>query len=119
LLASGKSIEPFWQIYAAHNHKDVHKILEELRIGNLDPADVKALEEERIKRYGPGPYSNEPFRHPAMKINSSQPFNSEPPPELLMENFITPNDLFFVMFNLIRLCSFLQIGSQPLASAGY
>ncbi|OQR99410.1 sulfite oxidase [Thraustotheca clavata] len=100
LLASGKSIEPFWQIYAAHNHGDVHKILEGLRVGNLDPVDVKALEEERVKKFGAGPYANEPMRHPAMKINSNQPFNAEPPPELLMETFITPNDLFFIRNHL-------------------
>ncbi|OQR84145.1 sulfite oxidase [Achlya hypogyna] len=100
LLAAGKSIEPFWQIYAAHNHADVHKILETLRIGNLDADDVRALEEERKKKFGDGPYANEPMRHPAMKINSHQPFNGEPPAELLMESFITPNDLFFVRNHL-------------------
>ncbi|KAG9412525.1 hypothetical protein AC1031_015436 [Aphanomyces cochlioides] len=100
LLAAGKSIEPFWQIYAAHNHTDVHEILEELRIGNLDPKDVKFLEEERIKRYGNGPYANDPERNPLFKINSSQPFNAEPPSELLLESFITPNDLFFVRNHL-------------------
>ncbi|KDO25847.1 hypothetical protein SPRG_08791 [Saprolegnia parasitica CBS 223.65] len=100
LLAAGKSIEPFWQIYAAHNHGDVHKILESLRVGNLAEADVKALEDERKKKFGDGPYANDPMRHPAMKVNSHQPFNGEPPAELLMQSFITPNDLFFVRNHL-------------------
>ncbi|RQM26959.1 hypothetical protein B5M09_010057 [Aphanomyces astaci] len=100
LLAAGKSIEPFWQIYAAHNHADVHVILEGLRVGNLDPADVQALEEERLKKYGDGPYANDPERNPLFKVNASQPFNAEPPAELLTESFITPNDLFFVRNHL-------------------
>jgi sulfite oxidase len=100
LLAAGKSIEPFWQLYAAHNHDDVHKILEGLRIGNLKEEDVATLEKLRKERYGDGPYSRDPTRHPALKINSSMPFNAEPPPELLMESFITPNELFFVRNHL-------------------
>ncbi|GLE05438.1 hypothetical protein PINS_up014451 [Pythium insidiosum] len=100
LLAAGKSIEPFWQLYAAHNHGDVHRILEGLRIGNLREEDVAALDKLRKERYGDGPYSRDPTRHPALKVNSSMPFNAEPPPELLMESFITPNELFFVRNHL-------------------
>lgn len=100
LLAAGGSIEPFWQLYAAHNHADVHRILEELRIGNLREEDVVALERLRKERYGDGPYSHDPPRHPALKVNSSMPFNAEPPAELLMQSFVTPNDLFFVRNHL-------------------
>ncbi|KAG7380884.1 hypothetical protein PHYBOEH_011284 [Phytophthora boehmeriae] len=100
LLAAGRSIEPFWQLYAAHNHADVHKILEKLRIGNLREEDVEMLEALRKERYGDGPYSGDPTRHPALKVNSSTPFNAEPPAELLMQSFITPNDLFFVRNHL-------------------
>ncbi|OWY93796.1 Sulfite oxidase, partial [Phytophthora megakarya] len=100
LLAAGNSIEPFWQLYAAHNHADVHKILETLRVGNLRDEDVKMLEALRKERYGDGPYSKDPTRHPALKVNSSMPFNAEPPAELLMESFVTPNDLFFVRNHL-------------------
>ncbi|RLN49029.1 hypothetical protein BBJ29_004340 [Phytophthora kernoviae] len=100
LLAAGRSIEPFWQLYAAHNHTDVHEILEKLRIGNLREQDVGMLEALRKERYGDGPYSRDPTRHPALKVNSSMPFNAEPPAELLMQSFITPNDLFFVRNHL-------------------
>ncbi|KAE8892472.1 Sulfite oxidase [Phytophthora fragariae] len=100
LLAAGNSIEPFWQLYAAHNHADVHKILEKLRVGNLRDEDVETLEKLGKERYGDGPYSKDPTRHPALKVNSSMPFNAEPPPELLMQSFITPNDLFFVRNHL-------------------
>ncbi|GMF46426.1 unnamed protein product [Phytophthora fragariaefolia] len=100
LLAAGSSIEPFWQLYAAHNHADVHKILEKLRIGNLRDEDVQMLDKLRKERYGDGPYSKDPARHPALKVNSSMPFNAEPPAELLMQSFVTPNDLFFVRNHL-------------------
>ncbi|TDH71743.1 hypothetical protein CCR75_002189 [Bremia lactucae] len=100
LLAAGRSIEPFWQLYAAHNHADVHKILETLRVGNLRQEDVELLETVRKERYGKGPYSKDPTRHPALNVNSSMPFNAEPPAELLMQSFITPNDLFFVRNHL-------------------
>ncbi|CAI5743922.1 unnamed protein product [Peronospora destructor] len=100
LLAAGNSIEPFWQLYAAHNHAEVHKILETLRIGNLRDKDVEMLETARKARYGEGPYSRDPTRHPALKVNSNMPFNAEPPAELLMESFITPNGLFFVRNHL-------------------
>ncbi|KAF0699780.1 Aste57867_9661 [Aphanomyces stellatus] len=99
LLAAGKSIEPFWQVYAAHNHGDVHGILEGLRVGNLDRKDVEMLEAER-KKLGDGPYANDPKRNPMFKVNASQPFNAEPPSELLTESFITPNELFFVRNHL-------------------
>ena len=42
------------------------------------------------------PYGNEPSRHPAFKINKEQPFNGEPPPTLLKQSFITPNELHFI-----------------------
>ncbi|CAI5728720.1 unnamed protein product [Hyaloperonospora brassicae] len=100
LLAAGKSIEPFWQLYAAHNHKDVHAVLETLRVGNLHADDVAALEAARQQQFGDGPYSRDPVRHPALKVNSHTPFNAEPPPELLMESFLTPNELFFVRNHL-------------------
>ena len=41
MLAAGKSIAPFWALYAAHSHRDVQELLEEHRIGNLDESDMK------------------------------------------------------------------------------
>lgn len=39
LMAAGGSIEPFWAMYAIHNNKHIGVMLEDLRIGNLDPKD--------------------------------------------------------------------------------
>ena len=99
LLAKGKSIEPFWRLYAAHHHPEVYKLLEQHRIGNLHPDDVAALSKSSSCSSS-GPYANEPERNPLLKVNSDTPFNAEPPAELLMSSFITPNELFFVRNHL-------------------
>ncbi|KJH44770.1 oxidoreductase molybdopterin binding domain protein [Dictyocaulus viviparus] len=92
LLAAGGSVEPFWSIYAQHKTKEVMEILEELRIGNLDPNDIEVLKQANTS----DPFSADPERHPALIVNQQRPFNAETPPALLIDHFRTPNDLFFV-----------------------
>ncbi|KAJ8600676.1 hypothetical protein CTAYLR_007430 [Chrysophaeum taylorii] len=98
LLAAGKSIEPFWQLFAAHHRADVYEMLEECRIGNLD--EVGAAELAATAPPHSDAYANDPDRSPALRVNSTEPFNAEPPSELLMNDFVTPNDLFFVRNHL-------------------
>ncbi|GAU96836.1 hypothetical protein RvY_08214-2 [Ramazzottius varieornatus] len=43
-----------------------------------------------------GDYSNEPSRRPELVVNSKEPFNAETPPPLLVKDFKTPVDLFYV-----------------------
>ena len=42
----------------------------------------------------------DPKRHPLLRPASAKPFNAEPPPNLLADNFITPNDVFYVRNHL-------------------
>ncbi len=98
LLAAGAGLEPFWELYAIHQSDSVYEILETLRIGNLHPDDMKAKPLEKADKNNP--FANEPSRHPALRVNSAKPFNAEPPPQLLIDNFVTPNDLFFVRNHL-------------------
>ncbi|KAJ1348997.1 hypothetical protein KIN20_004417 [Parelaphostrongylus tenuis] len=91
LMAAGGSVEPFWALYAQHKTKEVMEILEELRIGSLDPKDMEAAEQVDES----DPFSKDPKRHPALIVNQQRPFNAETPPALLMDSFRTPNDLFF------------------------
>ena len=65
--------------------------MKKYQIGVLDPkdADTRKIDLD-------SPYGNEPVRHPAFKINNEQPFNGEPPPSLLKQSFITPNELHFI-----------------------
>ena len=95
-LAAGTDVEPFWDLYAVHKSSHVFEQLEELRIGNVHPSDKFKTE----VRNPNDPFTNEPRRHPALRVNSPKPFNSEPPPELLVDNFITPNELFFIRNHL-------------------
>ncbi|XP_076258042.1 sulfite oxidase [Rhynchophorus ferrugineus] len=95
LMAAGGSVEPFWMIYGIHENPHVYAILETLRIGNLKKEDLKSLVDDMDD-----PYANEPRRHIALKPASKKPFNAELSPLLLCENFITPNELFYVRNHL-------------------
>lgn len=97
-LAAGSALEPYWAVFANHNTEEVREILEELRIGN-----IAAIDRDKIIQQGPpnsGPYASDPQRSPILKINTQTPFNAETPSVLLAENFITPNDIFYVRNHL-------------------
>ncbi|KAI4895484.1 hypothetical protein NFI96_016433 [Prochilodus magdalenae] len=91
LLAAGGALEPFWALYAVHGQDHVLEILSEYKVGVLRLEDFKKQEAANVA----DPYSNDPPRHPALIVNSSKPFNGEPPPALLTDNYITPSALFF------------------------
>ncbi|XP_007953290.1 sulfite oxidase, mitochondrial [Orycteropus afer afer] len=95
MLAAGGPLEPFWALYAVHNQPQVREILAQYKIGELNPEDKVSPSLETSD-----PYASDPPRHPALKVNSQRPFNAEPPPELLTENYITPNPLFFTRNHL-------------------
>ncbi|CAG9861184.1 unnamed protein product [Phyllotreta striolata] len=95
LLAAGSSVEPFWLLYSIHENPHVYKILESYRIGNLNKDECNNLTKDMTD-----PYFNEPKRHNALKPASKKPFNAELPPELLIQSFITPNELFYVRNHL-------------------
>jgi sulfite oxidase len=46
------------------------------------------------------PFAHDPDRDPILKPKSVKPFNAEPPLEMLTENFLTPNNYFFVRNHL-------------------
>jgi sulfite oxidase len=94
MLAAGKSVDPFWQIYQQHlGNPAVQELLAEMQIGELDPKDVAGLAKELDTN---DPYSQEPATHPALSVHYSKPVNAEIPPTLLMDNWITPNELWYV-----------------------
>merc|ERR1719491_2864520 len=91
MLAAGKAIDPFWRIYQQHtNRGNASKVLEDLRIGSLDPADVPPVVE------GEDPYASDPDRHPGLLFHNTKPCNAELPPELALDSWITPNALWFI-----------------------
>ncbi|KAK0146010.1 Sulfite oxidase, mitochondrial [Merluccius polli] len=91
LLAAGGALEPFWALYAVHSQDHVLDILSEYKVGQLDPEDQKRQQAAKPS----DPYSSDPQRHPALRVNSQKPFNAEPPPELLSDSYITPSAIFF------------------------
>lgn len=67
-LAAGGSVEPFWDLYAIHHTEHVYAILETLRVGNIDPADMVST----APPSGEDPYSHEPRRHPALQVTGPE-----------------------------------------------
>ena len=97
LLGAGGSIDPYWEVFANHNTREVKEMLEVYRIGNIKTEDrAKALRPVNPESH----YSGDPIRSPILNVKSSQPFNAETPILLLDNNYITPNSLFFVRNHL-------------------
>jgi sulfite oxidase len=94
LLAAGKSVEPFWAVFQAHHSEHVYKILQSLRVGNLDPDDAKKLAHNT--RDANDPYSKDPIRSPLLVMRNEKPFCAEVEPSVLLEKWITPSDLHYV-----------------------
>ncbi|CAD5234242.1 unnamed protein product [Bursaphelenchus xylophilus] len=94
LMAGGGSVEPFWAIYAQHKTNEVMEILETLRIGSVDIKELESIPTKATDENDP--FSLDPPRHPALLVNSQKPFNAETPPSLILDNFLTPNELFFI-----------------------
>lgn len=116
LMAAGGSIEPFWAMYGVHNNLHIGEMLEELRIGNLDPKDqvhyptvcvwyarlclirlasiIQAVVVPVVDLY-----MNEPERDPRLVVRSAKPFNAEMPLSAATER-LTPNELFYVRNHL-------------------
>lgn len=85
LLAAGTSVEPFWLTYGIHKTAQVFVLMETMRIGNVSKEDA----EEALANLE-DPYITDPKRNLVLRPRSVKPFNAEPMPKLLIENFITP-----------------------------
>ncbi|CAG2184292.1 unnamed protein product, partial [Oppiella nova] len=97
-MSSGGALEPFWTLFAVHKTREVFKMLEKYRIGNLDSKD-RTVGKPGVDST-PDPYDNDPPRHPVLRVRSKKPFNAEPPEELLTQQFFTPKEIFFVRNHL-------------------
>uniref|UniRef100_A0A8C9L2S2 sulfite oxidase n=1 Tax=Serinus canaria TaxID=9135 RepID=A0A8C9L2S2_SERCA len=95
LLAAGGALEPFWALYAVHGQPHVLELLRDYKVGELSPEDAAPPPGDTED-----PFAGDPPRHPALRVNSLKPFNAEPPPELLTQSFLTPNELFFTRNHL-------------------
>ena len=92
MLAAGKGIEPYWRIYQQHfNTKFALETLAGMRIGTVDPTDMLNVEEEEAD-----PYASDPVRSDDLIYHGTKPCNAETPAWVHADNYITPNDLFYV-----------------------
>lgn len=95
MMAAGGSIDPFWAIFANHTKIEILELLETMRIGNLKKEDIYRNDSENYD-----PYTLEPPRHKALKVNNQRPFCAEPPSDILVDNFLTPSEVFYVRNHL-------------------
>jgi len=96
MLSAGGPIDPFWNMYAFHKDPEIIKMLDPYLIGRLCPEDLSKKKATKMN----DPFANEPMRLPLFRINSKKPFNAEPPPKVLADSFITPNELFYIRNHL-------------------
>ncbi|CAH1399408.1 unnamed protein product [Nezara viridula] len=103
MMAAGGSVEPFWMIYGVHKDPHIVSMLEQYRIGNLDSTEVEKSIENVFD-----PYHNDPLRHPALRPCSTKPYNAEPPPDLLVDSYITPQYII-VIFHIFYVRNHLPV----------
>ena len=92
MLAAGKGLEPYWNTYKQHtnNPSIIKDILEPMKIGTLkdyNPDKYKDIND---------PYINDPNRDTDLKFHSVSPCNAETPKDSIMDNWITPNELWYI-----------------------
>ena len=99
LLAAGGPIEPYWHTYRQHFASDLPiRLMEHMVIGRLADVDQEAIDEQMDVLYETSvdPFENEPVRHKALRVHSEQSMNAETPSQLLTQNYLTPNSLFYI-----------------------
>jgi len=97
LMAAGQDLEPYWDVYRQHFRGHVLEWIETHRIGNLGDEDAVRSREET--NFG-DMFETDPIRAPDLLPATSKPFNGEPRIELLTEDYITPNHLFYARCHL-------------------
>ena len=89
-LAANRHLEPYWNIYKQHFKPEVMEILESMKVGELSDYDPDKF------YYLDDVYNNEPDRDKKLVVHTHEPFNAETPKELIHQNPITPNNLWYV-----------------------
>ncbi|KAK6829731.1 hypothetical protein PG987_010315 [Apiospora arundinis] len=94
LRAAGGSIEPYWDIFSIHKQPYVRELLDQYCVGKVHPDD---LENGRPRMNDiEDPFVADPVRDPRLLQLTSKPCNAETVGQDLAENFLTPNDVFYV-----------------------
>jgi len=97
MMAAGGDIAPFWNLYRQHfNSAAPMELLQAMRIGSLNPEDVRRLQAAHNPADDKDPYNSDPMLSPVLKYISRKPINAEPPNSFLTDDWVTPVDLWFV-----------------------
>lgn len=97
LRAAGGSIDQYWKIFSIHEKQDVYDILDQYKIGRLDPRDIsgEGVAADEVD----DPFATDPDRDSRLIQHSSRPCNAETP-KAVLNDFITPDRLFYVRNHL-------------------
>jgi len=98
MMAAGQDLEPYWDIYRQHFRAHVLEWIETHRIGSLSPEDAELARKE-TGQIG-DMFESDPIRSKELLPATSKPFNGEPRIELLTNDYITPNHLFYARCHL-------------------
>ena len=92
MLAAGKAIDPYWNKFKQHtNDKSIYEtILKPMKVGILTDYDVNKYKDAI------DPYINDPVRDTDLKFHSYTPCNAESPSNYIMDNWLTPNELWYI-----------------------
>ena len=101
MMAAGQATDPYWKLYPQHTQSEyLQELLPQLEIGRLDPTESESTETSGAKSTDRNnledPYRNDPVRHPALHQYTERPCNAASPVELLLDNWYTPNELWYV-----------------------
>lgn len=94
LRAAGQSIDPYWAIFSIHKQAHVRDILDGYLIGFVNIGDL--VNGQPPKDAIQDPFEEDPARDPRLTRHTAKPCNAEPPNQELDEDFLTPNELFYV-----------------------
>jgi sulfite oxidase len=94
LRAAGRSIEPYWNIFAIHKTPYVREILEQYVVGHVHPDDL-VDGRPRMDRIE-DPFVEDPERDPRLRQLTAKPCNAETAGDDLAGGFLTPNEVFYV-----------------------
>lgn len=97
-MAAGQDLEPYWEVCWQHFRGHIVEWMEQHRIGNLSKEDREKVENNQIS-FGDA-YETDPIRDTNLLGCQQKPWCGETRIDLLTEDYITPNELFYVRNHL-------------------
>ncbi len=99
LQAAGGAIEPYWHLYRQHFASDLPmRLMEGMAVGRLKEEDQETIDNQMIQimEENEDPYAHEPRRSDLLIVHGDQPMNAEVPREILLNKYLTPNEIFYI-----------------------